>query len=41
MILEKINNLNDIKEISKEECVVLAQEIRTFQSKTLVKMVVI
>ena len=30
MILEKINNLNDIKEISKEECVVLAQEIRTF-----------
>ena len=37
MILEKINNLNDIKEISKEECVVLAQEIRTFLIENISK----
>lgn len=30
MVIEKINNLNDIKDIPKEEYPVLAEEIRTF-----------
>ena len=30
MVLEKINKLNDIKEIPKEDYPVLAEEIRTF-----------
>ena len=30
MVIEKINNLNDIKDIPKEDYLVLAEEIRTF-----------
>ncbi len=35
MVLEKINNLNDIKDIPKEEYSALAEEIRTFLIKKI------